>query len=266
MMTSSLIKNKLFDYFSQNNNMETFHKMLHDILGPRMVDQIHSWLELYQCYTYLYRNEMDYIIYDILEMPMDNDEYYICMVAIDNDLMPVIERLIQKGFDFGKTIVVNSYALVRKCSVLDYCVEKDKHEMFKFFVENHNVCLIDAIEFDYNMIHKICKNETDNDFFDYYINHILLINAHPDPDPKSHLCYLLDICCYHNSYEKVKKIINLCPDTANMISKSLFIHVNLRLEILKFLVDHGLMMDNMLLNSCCYYNKLDLIEFMLLLQ
>lgn len=202
---------------------------------------------------------MDSVIYDILNLPLGDDESFICMVAVDNNMTEILELLISKEFDFNYVFIRNNYESLYCGSILDYCIRKNKVSMFKFFVDyfvDHSVDnrVVDIKKMSYDSIQKIYQ--TDNEeLFDYYLNIISLTNdAH----------HILAKCCEYNSqYEKVKKVLKLGLNVTDNSEYLGFFIRDCSLEIIKLLIEHGLIVNDDLLTISFLHNKLYLVEFLL---
>ena len=243
----SIDTSKFVDYFRNNdaNLLDELSKI--DVYAPGK----HDISYLYKCYAYLCNNNMVNVIYDILKLPANDDENFICMVAIDNNMIDVIELLIQKNeFNLNEIYITCEYGLLNRASVLDYCVRQNNITMFKFFINRG----INIKKMDNTTIKSIYGDDDNEAFFDYYLDEISVTEDS---------CYILSKCCEYNSYEKVKKVLKLGPNIAEN-SQYLFLRItNCDLEILKLLIDNGLVVDDDLFDIYCLHNKLDAIDFLL---
>ena len=253
---------KLFNYCEKNNNMQ----LLNDILGDS--SNMCNIYNLYCCYEYLCKNNMTSIIYDIMEMPTIYDEYFISMIAIDKNLIDILESMIQKGFNFNETMIYDKQMIwccmefMQKASIFDYCLKKNNIEMFKFFVN----CKIDLTKINPQGIDIICKSNN-KELFDYYIKGIVNNNNNTKTDYPHHILHILANCCNYNSYEKIVEILKLglnIADNSPLIIEYIA-NGDCDLQIVKLLIDHGLIADsNLLANFCSHHNdKLDVVEFLL---
>ena len=249
---------KFVNYLKNNNNTHILHEILSEKMNNPQKIYNHIW-DLYLCYTYLCKNNMISVIYDILELPSNDDEHFICLVAIDNNLINVIELLIKKSFDFYNVAVPilrrHDYTSFKYTNVLDYCIQNDNIIMFKFFIDN--VIDINKIE-NTKTADEICQS-TNEDFFNYYLDIISTTSTYN----------ILATCCRNNSYDRVEKILKLGPVIPQ---NCLYLPLEIKqcdLPIIKLLLEHGLidntdLNDDLLAFFCLNNNnKLDIVDFLL---
>lgn len=242
---------KLYKYHEKHPELHT----LTEIISENKGYSLDSFL--CNCYTKILDNGMDYIIYDVVSEPIDNDEVAICMTAIDKNKLDIIDFLVSKKFN-PKQMVLQSQQIYLDFDILTYAVRKNNLPIVKYLVENgaspceNNMCAMRA-----------AFSLKSDDIFDFFINLDI---------PYQTLCLIVSYCCNFDfrrnnnpkKYEKLKKLFNKGIDVnyvACTIDKCIG---KFPVDMIKFLIDSGLDINsNRMLYRASAASNYELVDFLL---
>lgn len=209
---------------------------------------------LIHCYKLLIKQNLDEIIYEIIDGSNSFDEEAIVLASIEMNQYDLLDIIFNKGFDTNKLINVSSvghfYYHGDQLDALTHAVINENLEMCKYLISkgacpfaNDNLSFI-----------RSCS-ATNSEFFDYFMEFDV---------PMDCLKKIFYTCCCGADYDKMKRIVEKGFDL-NLLDQNFFDRCYRHdFKFFQFILDNGFeIKSNTLLRSACLSENARLVEFCL---
>ena len=262
---------KIYQYHQSNID----NKILSDIVihidstkdqRPRFNDNTEQTENLCLFYDAIIRQNMDDIVYEMMNVCDNREKIAICFAAIINDRSDIIEDLLADKFDFSAHFY-NLYFICREIhcrfNFINYAIRYDRIKIVKYLLDSN-------IDFDiltdkYNQVAWCMYNlKEDSQIWDLvtyyypkYHSQLLIIAIN-----KGYHCWINQLI---NSDHMDQIQYFFKPASSDCIGTKMkeMVCNKINIPTIKLLVDHGLVIDQELYETIFNYGNTELIDYLM---
>lgn len=229
---------------------------------------------IYECYDQMIKQNLIDIIYEIIQETYDNstnEELMLALAVIDNDNFDIMNTLINRGFNLNQVIYENNSQILFDPSLHPTVMNKiytDSYSLLDFDLLSYAICqnnfamvklMLDHgadPEFcNYSGLKNVCHIVSSNELFEYFLEKY---------STQKSLGILFHASCSQQRLDNIIRLLSVGFNLQNINIKFSLIMGNLGVEIVEFLLNHGLIIDyQIVLLEACKSQNIKLIEFLL---
>ena len=274
----------LYQYYTTNNLTildDAIGKILEDKLtdpdteirnitvsnfNMRNINELYAYNINYlcQCYDVLIKNNFDDdLIHDMINTSNSYDNFAICLVAIFNEKLDIMQMLAHTNFDFDQHICIYSFYASNMLAenaglynLLSYAIRHDRINIVRYLIQ-----------------YGVQVNLDSNYYTEYISQHdIGLFDELYSLYKGDRSALLFKNICEEN-FQVVDRL--LCTDTRlninqlkpdlvkYLISKKLYYRPHICLDILQLLVKHGLVIDNYFFQDIFIFSDIGTLDYLM---